>query len=234
MTYNIRHALGRDGDLNLDRIGVVLRKESPDVVALQEVDRHVERSHNEHQSERLADFLGMSAAYCSTQTIGSGDSGLAVLSRFPLASSQKFDFSYLRREPRACLRVDLDLDVGRILHLFDCHLGLTAAERRYQRDLMLREVMRFGEEPGHDVVVLGDFNDWPLSVVHRFLRSHFTDSLSAANRPWAPTFRLGPIPLRLDHIYVGPGIRVTDSWIPHGSPAHIASDHLPVVASIDV
>jgi len=45
MTYNIHHGAGIDGKVDIDRIAKVIARENADIVALQEVDRGVERSH---------------------------------------------------------------------------------------------------------------------------------------------------------------------------------------------
>jgi endonuclease/exonuclease/phosphatase family metal-dependent hydrolase len=82
--------------------------------------------------------------------------------------------------------------------------------------------------------VMGDFNDRPIPVVHRSLRKHFTDAFRASGRRWGPTFHFGPIPLRLDHIYVSGGIRVLDCRVRNDELARVSSDHRPVIASVEV
>jgi endonuclease/exonuclease/phosphatase family metal-dependent hydrolase len=81
---------------------------------------------------------------------------------------------------------------------------------------------------------MGDFNDRPISVVHRELRKHFTDAFTASGKRWGPTYRFGPIPIRLDHIYVSRAIRVLDCRVRTDELARIASDHRPVIASVEV
>jgi len=44
MTYNIHHGEGVDGRLDIERIAALIRDERADLVALQEVDRGVERT----------------------------------------------------------------------------------------------------------------------------------------------------------------------------------------------
>ena len=46
MTYNIHHAEGMDGNINLDRIASLIHSAKVDLVGLQEVDRDADRSHN--------------------------------------------------------------------------------------------------------------------------------------------------------------------------------------------
>jgi endonuclease/exonuclease/phosphatase family metal-dependent hydrolase len=105
-----------------------------------------------------------------------------VLSAFPVVHHQQYDLSYgSHREPRYCLRVDLEMEPGAVLHVFNCHLGLTARERTFQRKQMLSDAILLGEELHHPVVVMG-----------------------------ISTICAGPVPIRLDHIYVSGGVRVLD------------------------
>ena len=99
--------------------------------------------------------------------------------------------------------------------------------RRRQRNLP-REELR------HPVILMGDFNDRPISVVHRSLRQHFTDAFAAVGKRSGATFRLGPIPMRLDHIYVSRSIRVLDCWVRNDELTRMSSDHRPVIASVTV
>jgi len=71
-------------------------------------------------------------------------------------------------------------------------------------------------------------------VVHSSLRRHFRDAFRAAGHLWGPTFRVGPIPLRLDYIYVSSGIRVLSCFVRKDALARVASDHLPLLATVEV
>jgi endonuclease/exonuclease/phosphatase family metal-dependent hydrolase len=81
---------------------------------------------------------------------------------------------------------------------------------------------------------MGDFNDRPLSVVHRHLRNHFEDAFRLTGKRSEPTFALGPIRFKLDHIYVSPGVTTLDCWVKRDAGAEVASDHLPLVSMVEV
>ena len=236
VTYNIHAAVGRDRRVDLERIANVLGEQRPDVVALQEVDRGRDRTGLTDQAAELAAALGLSSRFCTTRTFDCGDFGLAVLSRFPVVAAHEYDLSYNnRREPRSCLRVDLELAPGMLLHVFNCHLGLATLERLYQRQRMLSDAILLSEELKDPVVLMGDFNDRPVSVVHPQLREHFVDAFRATGkRLGATTFRYGPLNLRLDHIYVSPQIRVVDCAVCRTGKAKVASDHRPLIAEIEL
>jgi endonuclease/exonuclease/phosphatase family metal-dependent hydrolase len=235
MTYNVHAGVGVDTRCDFGRIRRIIDDERPHVVALQELDfrmwraSHPERADHPSQAADLASFV------CSARPAGRGSSGIAVVTAFPVLHQQEYDLSYQsHREPRFCLRVDLEVAPGAVLHVFNCHLGLSARERVFQRKQMLSDAILLSEQLHHPVVLMGDFNDSPISVVHRNLRRHFVDAFRAAGRRWGPTFKAGPLPIRLDHIYLSKGIRVRDCWVRNDALARVASDHRPVIASLEV
>jgi endonuclease/exonuclease/phosphatase family metal-dependent hydrolase len=235
LTYNIHAAIGTDGKYDLGRIHRVLQDEQADVAALQELDCRMWRTSYTDQPAELAERLRMNAFFCATRAIEEGSIGLAVLSPFSVLHRKEFDLSYQpHREPRYCLRVDVEVEPGRLLHVFNCHLGLAARERAFQRKQMLSEAILLNEDLRHPVVLMGDFNDRPVSVVHRGLRRHFRDAYSAAGKWWGPTFKAGPVPVRLDHIYVSSAIKVIDCTVRNDRLTHVASDHRPLVATVEV
>ena len=235
LTYNIHSGFGVDRRYNLDRIREVLASESPDIAALQELDCRMWRSGYADQAKDLAEALSLNAFFCPTRQVESGAFGMAVLSPFPVIRRKQYDLSYHpNREPRSCFRTDLQIEPSAVLHVFNCHLGLAIRERTFQRKQMLSDAILLSEDLQHPVVLMGDFNDRPISVVHRQLRRHFNDAYSAAGKHWGPTFKAGPFPIRLDHIYVNPAIRVVDCSVRTDSLTRVASDHRPVIATVEV
>jgi endonuclease/exonuclease/phosphatase family metal-dependent hydrolase len=235
LTYNIHSGVGVDRRYDLDRIRKVLEEERPDIAALQEVDCRTSRSSYEDQSKELATALSTNGFFSATRPIGSGSFGMTVLSPFPVVRRKQYDLSYQpHREARSCVRIDLQVEPNAILHVFNCHLGLAMRERKFQRKQMLSDAILLSEDLHHPVVLMGDFNDRPISVVHRSLRRHFNDAYNAAGRYWGPTFKVGPIPIRLDHIYVGSSIRVLDCRVRTDALTRVASDHRPVIATVEV
>jgi endonuclease/exonuclease/phosphatase family metal-dependent hydrolase len=231
LTYNVHSGIGKDGRCDLGRIGRILQEERATVAALQEI----ERTSGADQVQDLAEFVSAEASFCATRPAGDGSFGLAVLSPLPVIHSEIYDLSFASaREPRACLRTDLQVAPGAVLRVFNCHLGLAMRERRFQRQRMLSDAILLSKELNQPVVLMGDFNDSPISVVHSSLRKHFRDAYRAAGKRWGPTFRAGVIPIRLDYIYVSPGIRVLDCTVRNDALARVASDHLPVIATIEI
>lgn len=234
MTYNIHNGVGRDRRYDLDRIARVIEEEWPDIVALQEVDQGMARSGFDDQPRQLAERLGMHHIHCRTLSVGRGGFGNTVLSRFPFAADHQFyDISHpAGREPRWCIRADLDLGEGEMLHVFNCHLGLAQRERAWQQRRMLSDAILLSRDIEHPVVLMGDFNDRPFPVVHARLREYFKDAYKACGRRYGPTFRVGPLHIKLDHIYTTPEVHVEACWVRREPPANVASDHRPLVALV--
>src|SRR5688572_12746619 len=63
LTYNIHHAEGTDGKLDLARIARVIHEQQPDLVALQEVDVKTRRTGGVDQAAELAKLTGMHVAF---------------------------------------------------------------------------------------------------------------------------------------------------------------------------
>ena len=63
LCYNIHYGQGTDGQYDVARLAEVIKKQNPDLVALQEVDVGVERSGRVHQAQRLAELTGMKVRY---------------------------------------------------------------------------------------------------------------------------------------------------------------------------
>jgi endonuclease/exonuclease/phosphatase family metal-dependent hydrolase len=223
MTWNIHGAVGPDRRRDLARVVDLVRSHAPDIVALQEVDSRPQGAAKaEPAFEFLAQALGEHAAEARLITAPDGDYGHVVLSRWPLSGTIRHDISLGRREPRAAIETSIDTGLGR-LHVVAAHLGLRFGERRHQAAL-LAAMARAAPYPS---VVIGDFNDW---VAH--------GSVQRALARWMPdrtrhkTFPARLPCLALDRIYAKPEGVIVRSWT--DPRARRASDHLPVIADLDL
>jgi endonuclease/exonuclease/phosphatase family metal-dependent hydrolase len=232
LTYNMHYGVGRDKNYRIERIIKVIENEDPDVVALQEVDYNMARTHFDNQSRIIGNALGMHYHHCVNRHIGEGRFGITALSKFPFHDVKRFDLSYrfTFREPRGALRADIIIENSRRLHFFNIHLGLSARERYYQMRRLLSGSILLDQTISAPVVALGDFNDRPIPVVHTRLQNHFIDSFKSAGRTRKSTFFLGPIGFRLDYIYFDKSLRPITAYVVRNRLACMASDHFPVVA----
>lgn len=227
VSYNIHRGVGLDRRRDLDRIADVIGELGPDVVGLQEVIRE-DGVPDADQAAYLASRLEMTELVMGeTRAHGSGIYGNVVLSRLPVLGWGRCDLSRRMREPRGCLRVDLDVD-GTPLHLFNCHFGLGLRERREQLGL-LGEFIRASERLAGPRVLLGDFNEWHRGPVTRGLRREFSSPMRR-RRTHPAMFPL----FALDRIYWDAELEGEQFSVHRSRLSRVASDHLPVVARLRV
>jgi endonuclease/exonuclease/phosphatase family metal-dependent hydrolase len=222
-TYNIHRCIGRDGIANPQRIAGVLQALDADLVALQEVAFDPGASDNALQF--LAEATGARAIAGPTLLEAQRRYGNAVLSRIAPREVRRNDISVPGREPRGVLHLVLETSATSV-SVLATHLGLSIEERRRQ----MARIALLLEKPASEVtVLLGDFNEWrPWGRSLRDLKRRFDP---AAAPPTFPS--RGPL-LALDRIWVRPVHRLKSLQVFKGAQARAASDHLPLVADLDL
>jgi len=229
VTYNVHKARGMDGRVDIGRILAVLREIEPDIVALQEVVNHDDRSPEEHQACYLADQLGFHYTVGETRKHRAAAYGNVTLSRWGFDSIQKIDLSVAGHEPRGVLRTDVRIGNHRI-HVFNVHLGTAARERKAQARLIDEHLLQAVDISGPRVV-LGDFNDWTHGLATQTLTRVFHLTDLRAHLPHTRSYpALLPL-LHLDHIYFDHHLRVETAFFHRNRKTLLASDHLPLVAT---
>lgn len=232
LTYNIHKCRGLDRRVRAGRIVEVLREIDADVIALQEV-LSVRGDREEDQAHFIASELGFHSCLGENRRLNGGAYGNLLLSRFPMRAIQNHNVTTPGREPRGCLRADIEL-AETILHVFNVHLGTGFFERRRQvRKLVSPEILQKRELQGARVV-LGDFNEWTRGLASQLLSRHFHSVDIRAHLRRSRTYP-GVFPLlHLDHIYFDPVLQLERLTLHQSRTALIASDHLPLVAEFRV
>jgi len=233
MSWNVHGMRGRDGRADPERVALVIEEARADVAGLQEVGALGGPGELLDPAGTLARLTGLAQAYGLTELRGGYPYGNCILARFPITASRSYDLSVPGREKRGCLRADVDLGAS-ALHVFNCHLGLDRRERRRQAAQLLSADILRDAALAYPLVLVGDFNAWSSrSAVPRWIRRQLADAAVLAGSTRATFPAMFPL-VRLDRAYVGPAVRVIDCAV-HDSPlARLASDHLPVVAEIDL
>lgn len=236
LTYNIHKGIGGiDRRYRPERIAETIRHHEPDVVFLQEVDRGARRSGSHDQVAWLGEACGLPyrAWFPVVAVRGGGEYGNAILTRHRIAEANKIDLTIPPKKKRAALHARIVLDVGghtRTLHAWDLHLGLSGFERKIQLRRFL-ESQPFAHLH-HDTaqVVAGDFNDVYATLGPKLLApAGFRTSRHAH-----PTFPAWAPVRALDAIYVRGAIEIAHVSRSHLGLARFASDHLPLVAELDL
>jgi endonuclease/exonuclease/phosphatase family metal-dependent hydrolase len=238
MTYNVHSCIGMDGKIDAERIARVIARARPDVVALQELDVGRVRSFGVDQAHQIARYLEMEFHFHPAVHLEKERYGDAILTHLPQHLVKVGSLPGLadkpRLEPRGALWVALDLH-GQEVQVINTHLGLSPRERMAQVEALLGSDWLGNEQCRDPVILCGDFNAQPTSLVCRRVGERFQDVqvLAQGHRPRC-TFTSRFPTVRIDHIFVSPGLEVNGIEIPRWQLAHIASDHLPLVAELRI
>lgn len=222
-TFNIHRCIGRDGIEHPARIAELLREIDADLIALQEVSAMP--GHPEDRLRVLEEATNTQAIMGRTLFDKNSHYGNALLSRLKINRCDRLDISVANREPRGLIKALLSIN-GYTVAVMATHLGLAYAERRRQTGEILTAV----EKQTADVIILlGDFNEWLVwRPAFRRLQRWFQPT------PTLATFPAHRPMLGLDRIWLHPRERLMSLKVHATEISKIASDHLPLVAEIDL
>jgi endonuclease/exonuclease/phosphatase family metal-dependent hydrolase len=226
VTYNVHECIGTDRRQDPDRIAAVVGELDADIVALQEFTYPASVA---LETRNPVVFTAMDRYQCALgptrHTKRQECFGNALFTRHPIVDVHRIDLSMEKREPRGALAATVEVS-GTLVHVLAAHLGLRVRERQFQ----VRQILEYLDSVRNSLfVVLGDFNDWlpGRSVVHVL-----DQRLGKPPRPASFPARR-PI-VSLDRIWVHPQHALRRIFA-HATPtSRIASDHLPVVADIEM
>ena len=173
----------------------------------------------------LAKETGFHAIAGTTLQRHDGHYGNGILTRCPVHDKRLCDLSWRGREPRGAIAADIVCN-GSGLRVVATHLGLRPAERRAQVHQLLQ---LFSWKPEDRAVLLGDLNEWflwgrPLRRLHRYFQR--TRALA--------TFPATLPVLALDRVWAHPRSILTRVHVHKSRCARVASDHLPLVATLEL
>lgn len=227
MTFNVHYA-----NRNVDEIVALIERESPAIIAFQE----------------LVDELGIPLREALHETYpyemnNATQSGLQVstFSRYPLYPEPMPPDAWRAQK----LRVEAPQGS---FTMWNIHLPtpLYFPPQRKQANILAADIAR---TPGPKLV-LGDLNTTPQSQTHQKFTQHLQDTHQLAGHGFGFTYpnipgyylarnsgllnnpvgRLLPPLIRIDHILVSDAFTVLSSRVIDG---HFGSDHKPVIASLD-
>jgi len=246
VTYNVHYCKGLDGRFAPDRVARILRDLDPDVIALQEIDVGRPRSYGDDQLAYFAKELGLNQLFCPSIVNGAEKYGHGLLSAHPLrlvcqARLPTGGVSVI--EPRDGLHAEVTID-GKVISLVTTHLGLNFLERAAQIDRLLENDFLGGIPPDRPALFLGDLNLAPGGKLYRRLtakwdrvnghaifrdvQAHTLDHVAVKTFP-------SILPVRqLDHIFVTPHFQIHRVHSPANILTRRASDHLPLVADLEL
>lgn len=214
ITYNIHRGTNVNGASSLNDIANILRKENPDFIALQEVDKYNVRSGFQDQIKWLGNELDMNYVFGSNLNFVVTEYGNGILSKYPILDSGQVMLAY-ESEPRSLLWAKIETEEG-ILYLTSIHLGLDT-EKRAEHFSIIEEFINSLDAP---VLIMGDLNVLPDNQQLSQFRARTTGQLYYKVNP---TY-INETPIQIDYIF-GKSIVEIDSY---SIPSN-ASDHYPLI-----
>lgn len=232
LTFNIHGGFG--GGYRLAGIGEEIAATGADIVLLQEVDRHRDRSRRDDQASLLAARLGLQEVY-GVNVVRAGDPGnarqeygTAILSRYPILSwSNRLLPRYAGQEQRGLLEAVVQLPDQQI-HVYNTHLQHTGGNIRVVQMKAVRAMI--GDDPVPHLLG-GDFNAAPdrppLAVA---TSGDLADSWPGVGSGAGRTVPEGNPHRRIDYVLSSPQFSAKRAEV---IPSAI-SDHRAVRVALDV
>ena len=237
LTFNVHSCVGTDRRLDVGRIADVIAAQSPDIVALQEVDVGRARTGGVDQAHAIAERLGMVSRFNVTGRVEEEAYGDAILTSLPerlVKAGPLPAYALLRMEPRGALWVAIDV-CGRDLQVVNTHLGLAPPEQLVQVKALLGPEWLGRSARSDPTILVGDLNTGARGAACRRLRARLNDARAAVRRAGSTATFPSNMPLRrLDHVFVSDAIRVRSIHVANDALARRASDHLPLVVDFEI
>jgi endonuclease/exonuclease/phosphatase family metal-dependent hydrolase len=228
LTYNIHHAEGTDGKLDLARISKIISSVQPDLVALQEIDFKTDRTGGVDQAAELARMTGLHVAPGPNIDYQNGRYGTATLSRWKIVSHQNHQLPNFGGEQRGVLVTEFEIENGGPrLHFLGTHFDHRSDEReRLASTKFVNELIGQIEGPA---LLAGDLNAVPDSDTLNRLESSWTNATAEKPLPTIPS----KVPSRqIDYVLYRPATewRVIEARV---LEEPVASDHRPLLVVLE-
>ncbi len=232
MAYNIHHCNppSKPGLIDIEAITQAIREQNPDLIALQEVDVNTGRSGKLNQAEEIAKKLGMNFFFAKAIDHDGGDYGVAILSKYPMSETKISRLptqASTKGEPRVLATAKITLPGGKTIRFGSTHLD--AQKEDTNRELQIKEINRISANEKLPLIIAGDFNAAPGSIVINTLDQLFSRSCEPCD------FTIPVINPRktIDFIAFTPKSKFS-SKSTYVVPERYASDHLPVLAVLEL
>lgn len=229
LSYNIHHAEGVDGKLDIPRIAQVILSVEPDLVALQEVDKNTTRTGKVNQDIELAHLTKMNSVFGSNITFQGGQYGNAILSKFPIIKNKNFLLPNVDSgEQRGLLRSQIQISNKENVLFFSTHLDhrRSDTERLASAEAINQIISLDNKSPA---ILAGDFNDVPESPTLKELGKLWLRT----NKKILKTIPASKPSRQIDYIFVQPKERwkIIESQV---LDEDIASDHRAIFSIIEL
>ncbi|MBB5019093.1 endonuclease/exonuclease/phosphatase family metal-dependent hydrolase [Chitinivorax tropicus] len=239
-TYNIHKGMSQfNRRLTVHDLSQHLKQLHSDIIFLQEVQgAHDQQARRfvawprSPQHEFLADSLSHRVAYGRNAIYDDGHHGNAILSRFPIISTENQDVSVNPFEKRGLLHCEIEVPCWpQSVHAICVHLNLLGHDRKKQIRALRERIATL--VPSHaPLIIAGDFNDWRQQATELLTNElHLREAFETLHGTPARSFPSRLPVLTLDRIYYR-GFTIEHAQVHSGRPWSRISDHAPLSATM--
>ena len=229
LCYNIHHAEGVDGKLDVPRIARVILSVKPDLVALQEVDNKTERTQRVDQVAELARLTQMKSVFGPNIDFQGGHYGNAILSRFPIARHKNHHLPNVDAgEQRGVLESVIKISKNQSVLFLATHFDhRRPGQERLASAKFINQMI--GSRDKMPAILAGDLNDVPDSPTLKEIGKLW----ARTNPEISPTVPVAKPVRQIDYILVRPKERwkVVETRVLGEA---VASDHRAIFAVIEL
>jgi endonuclease/exonuclease/phosphatase family metal-dependent hydrolase len=241
--WNIHHGVGTDGKYNIDRLASWIAEFKPDVVSLNEVEKHVGSYGNEDQPARFAAMLsartGTTWYHHFAQRYGkwtSNGQGNVILSRVPIQSTGSLALSCSRSVALVQITVN-----GRPVSVASTHLDDGSSSCRTTQ---VAELLAWAANYPEGRILAGDYNAQSSSTQIATMKQTYVDAWAAAKSLGTTTNYSGNCDgctrnSRIDYVFTSQGagslvLKSAHVFDTRDAAGHMPSDHKPLMVVYEV
>jgi endonuclease/exonuclease/phosphatase family metal-dependent hydrolase len=215
MTFNTQQSNDEFAEKSYDRQLALIRKASPDILALQESDSTRISLNNNDYVRYFAEKLGYYSYYGPTTVTGTY--GTAILSKVPLLNTRTV-FTYSDKDEIGIAEAEIEVN-GHRFTIYDVHPdGSDTAMRVFAKTLLERSK----DKPY--VIALGDYNLRDYQEAHQLIDSVYSNAWVSV---YPTKISADGVDMsgenRIDHIFVSPSLGVRNPI--YVLPPASATDH---------
>lgn len=259
ISYNVRSFYGEDGESSVGDIIKLIEKENPDIICFQEYNVSLAKKNADFSAllKRYDSAIGISKTSVGAVT----ESPLVIYSKYDILKSGSSLINRDTVDIKTAIWADVLIgkDTIRIFnnHLHSTHI--TASDNDFitnykylsdstsddkvmsmihrfrdnsiARSAEVDEIAQIIDATKHQKIVVGDFNDTPMSYVYRTMAYGMDDAFSESGQDYSYTYRGFYNILRIDYILSSESI-VSQSYDVLEDVNY--SDHLPVIVRFKI
>jgi endonuclease/exonuclease/phosphatase family metal-dependent hydrolase len=200
MTFNTQQANDNSGEKSYDRQLALIKRVSPDILSLQELDSTRISLNNNDYVRYYAEKLGYYSYYGPTTVAGTY--GTAILSKYPLLNTRTA-FTYSDKDEIGVAEAEIEVN-GHRLTLYDVHPdGSDTAMLVFAKVLLERSK----DKPY--VIALGDYNLRDYEEAYKLINSVYTNAWTSV---YPSKISADGVDMsgenRIDHIFVSSALGV--------------------------